>query len=114
MVAFVAFVYYCKSIIGGVEYFFSTPLCMAYALLLFVWLESKQITNNKMLSELSKLFLPVYTIHYFIIKGYHHFFDDYWMGMITPLVDMVLITAITLSISYGIMKISFFEKLFKI
>lgn len=114
MVAFVAFVYYCKSIIGGVEYFFSTPLCMAYAFLLFIYMESINVTNSTIVGSLSKLFLPVYTFHYIIIKGYHHFIDNGWGGVITPLLDYIIITAITLVLCYGIMKIPFSEKVFKI
>lgn len=114
MVAFVAFVYYCKSVIGGVEYFFSTPLCMAYALLLFVWLESRQITNNKMLSELSKLFLPVYTIHYFVIKYYSQVVDSQYAGVWTPMLDFLIVTIVTLTMCCIIMRVPFMGKVFKI
>ena len=71
-IIFVGFVYFSRENIGGIEYFFTTPLCMMYASLFFVKIHSLHIQNSMMISRLSSLFLPVYTIHYFVIKGFRH------------------------------------------
>ena len=114
MLMFVGFVYWNRNNIDTLPHFFTTPICIVYATFVFLYISAKKIVQSRTISLLSPLFLSVYTIHLFIIKGYHYFIDGYWGGILTPLVDFVLITAITLILCYGIMKISFLEKLFKI
>lgn len=114
MLLFIAFVYYCKETIDGVEYFFTTPLCMMYAFLLFIYIKSINVTNSTIVGNLSKLFLPVYTLHYLIIKVYHHSINTQYAGVFTPLVDYLIITTITVMLCYIIMRIPFSEKVFKI
>ncbi len=114
MVLFVGFVYWSKDYIGEVEHFFVTPLCMLYSFLAFIYITSKQISNNHVIANLSPLFLPVYTTHYFIIRAYHYFCVNVYIGMLTPFIDFFLVSVITIVICYGIMKIPYSRNIFKI
>lgn len=114
MVVFVSFVYFCRDHIGGVEYFFTTPLCMAYAFLLFAFVASRKISGSKVVTELSALFLPVYTIHFFVISGWRHLADYPYAGVVTPLVDYLVVSLVALTVSYLIMKIPFSDRIFRI
>lgn len=114
MFVFVGFVLWNRNNIDTLPHFFTTPICIVYATFVFLYISAKKIVQSRTIPLLSPLFLPVYTIHYFIIKGYHHFIGNSWGGVITPFFDYIIITAITLILCYGIMKIPFFEKVFKI
>lgn len=114
MIIFVGFVFWSKNTIDTLPHFFTTPICIVYASVVFLYINTKKIGQNRTISLLSSLFLPVYSIHYFIIKSYRHFIDGYWGGVITPVADYVIITIMTLVLCYGIMKIPFSDKIFKI
>lgn len=111
MFFFVAFVYYVKPYIGGIEYFFGFPLCWIYALLVFLTCISIKI-KSKIVGELSNLFLPVYTIHNFVISHVCHRFD--FVGVVSPVIDYLIVVSITVGMSYLIMKIPIAKEVFKI
>ena len=101
---FVAFVYSCRKQIGGIEYFFTTPVCVCYAMLLFLKIISMRIQNSTIISKLSNLFLPVYTIHFFVIVLFRKLFTCQYLGLWTPLFDYLFITVVTLLFCYLIMQ----------
>lgn len=111
---FVVFVYCSRTYIDGIEYFFTTPLCMLYATLFFVKINSLKIQKNMILSQLSELFLPVYTIHYFVIEAFRDIITSQYIGIWTPLFDYLAITTITLLFCYLVMKIPLAKLFFKI
>lgn len=111
---FVVFVYCCKSYIDGIEYFFTTPLCMIYATLFFLKIHSLQIQNNIFISKLSGLFLPVYTMHYFVIKAFRNIVTLQYMGIWTPFFDYLAIAFITLFVCYIIMQVPMSKRFFRI
>ena len=113
-VLFIIFVYYCRPYIGGVEYFFTTPLCMVYAVWVFITILKLDIKDNKYIEQLSLLFLPVYTIHFFIIKIFRYYIHIDSIGYISVLIDWVFVSAITISISLILMKNRFIESIFRI
>lgn len=109
---FISFVYYCRFVIDGVEYFFTTPLCMLYAFSVFLTIASVNIKYNKIIDELSKLFLPVYSLHYFVIIFYRKFlYIPSWV-FISPFFDWIIISIMTLFISYLLMRIPVMKKIF--
>jgi surface polysaccharide O-acyltransferase-like enzyme len=111
---FVGFVYCSRKNIDGIEYFFTTPLCMMYATLFFVKIHSMHIQNNLFISKLSNLFLPVYTIHYFVIKAFRDIMTSQYIGIWTPLFDYLAITIITLLVCYMIMEVPMAKRFFRI
>lgn len=111
---FVMFVYYSRLYIDGIEYFFTTPLCMLYATLFFVKITSMQIQNNLFVSRLSDLFLPVYTIHYFVVKAFHNMITSQYIGIWTPLFDYLAIAIITLLVCNVIMQVPLAKRFFRI
>lgn len=111
---FVVFVYWSKKNIDGIEYFFTTPLCMMYASLSFVKIHSLHLQNSLVISRLSNLFLPVYTIHYFVIKMFHNIITTQYIGIWTPLFDYLAITMITLLVCYIVMEVPLAKCFFKI
>lgn len=114
MLLFVGFVYFCQSAIDGIEYFFTSPLCMIYASLLFILVVSHQIIHNRYITLLSDLFLPVYTTHYFVIKAWHWAVDAQYAGLVTPLVDFLAISLLSLSLSFIIMRVPLSKQIFRI
>lgn len=113
-ITFVTFVYFSRNYIGGIEYFFTTPLCMIYAVLFFVRIQSLRIQTSIIVTKLSPLFLPVYTIHYFVIKGFRNLITSQYVGIWTPLFDYLAIAAITLLSCYLIMQVPLAKRFFRI
>ena len=113
-IIFVFFVYSCRKYIDGIEYFFTIPLCMIYAALFFVKIQSLRIQTNIIVTKLSPLFLPVYTIHYFVIKGFRNHITSDYLGIWTPLFDYLAIAAITLLSCYLIMQAPLAKRFFRI
>lgn len=68
---FVLYVYYMRNHLGGIEYYFGTPLCWLYASSMFFFVLSLNIQNQKIIKELSNVFLPVYVIHGTVISLIH-------------------------------------------
>ena len=87
---------------------------MVYAFLMFTYVLSFKVSGNKTVTELSALFLPVYTIHYFFIKAWACVIDYPYAGVATPLVDYLVVSFITLAVCYLMMKIPYSDKVFRI
>lgn len=66
----IAFMHYMRPILSGNEYSFCSVPCMLYVFLLFVVLNKININQSRIISFLSNLFLPIFTIHELIY--------DYW------------------------------------
>ena len=105
-ITFVTFVYFSRNYIGGIEYFFTTPLCMIYAVLFFVRIQSLRIQTS--------IIVPVYTIHYFVIKGFRNLITSQYVGIWTPLFDYLAIAAITLLSCYLVMQVPLAKRFFRI
>lgn len=98
----------------GVEYFFSSPICMIYAITLFLWVKNLEIKDNHIIEILSKLFLPVYCLHVMVMNFLCEQIGYNWGGGVGPVVNCALVATITIGISYVIMRIPFFNKVFRI
>ena len=111
-IIYVAFCYYMWTYLKGIEYYFGSLLCIVYAAFVFCFALSLRINNNRIISIMSSLFLPVYAIHRTVIhlvSGHTTF-----LGGLSPIVDYILVVIITISASYGIMKLPLMDKIFKI
>jgi surface polysaccharide O-acyltransferase-like enzyme len=109
------FMYSMHSKLSGNEYFFCSAPCMLYVFLLFVVLNRININKSRIISLLSNLFLPIFTIHELIY--------DYWkkyVGLVIEepnlnmVVNYLLCAIIITSVSYLIMRLPFANKVFKI
>lgn len=94
--------------------FYSSPVVMLLCLCFFIYFNGLPVNNNKVITELSKLFLPVYTIHMFAI-GFVTRVMPYSLDLsIQCLIVWVGVTVISILVSYMIMKIPFANKIFRI
>ena len=95
------------------EYFYGSVYVQLLSVLVFLYILNIRIRHTRVISELSQLFLPVYTIHIFVIIAVNrvliHF--DYWL---MPLICWLLVSIISVALSYVIMKIPFMKTIFKI
>lgn len=64
------------------DYLYGSLVCAAYAYCIFCACLNTPIHNSKVISELSALFLPVYTLHPFVFRLYENFvtIDIYLAG----------------------------------
>ena len=97
------------------EYFYSAFFVIAYTSAIFINICSRRITNNKFISEMSKLFLPVYAFHMFVIQALSKM-EVIWniFGCLAPFVFWIIVSVLTITISYFFIKIPLAKKLFTI
>lgn len=114
MVVFMmVYVYYVE--IPYDEYGFGSIICMIYAVIVFSACLNTEIKHGKVIRELSKLFLPVYAIHPFIISRmeclspYLQFSPEVQYFVVLALDFIVNIT-----LAYFLMKIPYAKDVFKI
>lgn len=112
-VFFITFVYYCRPYIDSIEYFFTTPLCMVYAFVVFFTITRLDVKSNKYIEQLSLLFLPVYTFHYFIIVYFRKFYITFY-EFLSPIFEWVVVSFITICVSFLLMKLPFIKDVFRI
>jgi surface polysaccharide O-acyltransferase-like enzyme len=85
-----------------------TVLCTS----LFIYLKNKTIENNRIIATLSTLFLPVYATHNVIIVFFPHFYDT--IPIIAPLVNLIVVSILSVAMSYVIIKVPYINKLFRV
>ena len=95
------------------EYFYGSVYVQLLSVLVFLYILNIRIRHTRVISELSLLFLPVYTIHIFVISAVNKVLIpfDYWF---MPLICWLLVSIISVALSYVIMKIPFMKIIFKI
>lgn len=111
-VIFAAVDHYIPLITNSDESYGSIP-SMLYSLSIFVYCLQHHF-SSKIITTLSPLFLPVYSLHLFVYDYYFRFVNLGFLGELSPLVDCVLVAFATISISYILMRIPFMDKFFKI
>lgn len=110
---FVLFSYILYDKLSGIEYYFGSLFCIIYAICLFVCVIQLPIKGNKLISVLANLFLPVYALHW-EVKIMLSFVDTTLYGMFSPLVDFVILSMVTLLVSWLLMRIPVIKKIFNI
>lgn len=95
------------------EYFYSSIYVQLLSVLVFLYIINIRIRHERIISVLSQLFLPVYTIHIFVIEAVNKILIpyDYWF---TPLICWSLVSIMSVALSYLIMKIPFMKTIFKL
>ena len=95
------------------EYFYSSIVVMLLVSILFKYITDRTIKPSLLLKNLSLLFLPVYTIHMFVIQYiWKHIYN--MAGIVSPAVDWVIVSVISIICAYVIMKIPVVNKIFRL
>lgn len=95
------------------EYFYSSPYVILLSLSVFAGIIQLPITGNRVMTELSRLFLPVYTIHIYVISFVNQAaeFPDCWWS---PLLFWIVASIIAIASASIMMKIPYMNRIFKI
>ena len=102
------------------EYYYSSPLVIWGVFLVFGKINSMRIEPNGKISHLirilSSLFLPVYAIHMFVISYSKSFIGILYthFDALAPIVVFVYVSMVSFIVSYGMMRIPFINRFFKI
>lgn len=97
------------------EYFYVSPAIIALSASLFLLLRSFHFTDNKLISTMSPLLLPVYAFHSFVIS----YSRDYmlWLsgfGAIGGGIYWLSVLSITCLLSWLLLKIPYIKNLFRL
>lgn len=96
------------------EFFYSCPTVVVMVASLFKLISGVKIKRNKLVRQLSVLFLPVYSLHFYVI----YFTGGIYKGTTTiplgGLIYWLIVLIITVAVSYVIMKIPYINKIFKL
>ena len=111
---FVIHIYLLNSEMDGVEFYFGSPLCVLYASFLFILILNLQIKQSIVISTLSNLFLPCYTLHFFIIEFLSRTIDTSFMGFWSPVFDYLMSVFASLVICFFIMRFKIGRSIFRI
>lgn len=102
--------------VHAVEYLFSSPLCMLYAFIVFLYCCNTSIKSVRLLnciSFLSNLFLPVYAFHMLVIVLIFKAIPPNIFGWLRPIVFLLGTYIVTISFSWVIMKVPIVNRIFK-
>lgn len=95
------------------EYFYGSVYVQLLSVFTFMFILNIRIKYTRIVSAISRLFLPVYTVHGFVIIAVFRFLQpyDYWF---MALVCWILVSIVSITVSFAIMKIPYMDKIFKI
>lgn len=73
IIANLAIIWWLSPFVGSsyCEYFYSCPIVILLSTVLFIIVKEFHFKNNRLITSLSLLFLPVYTLHPFVIKAFN-------------------------------------------
>lgn len=111
---FLIFVWLSRTYQSGIEYFFGSNLMILYATGVFGCVAQKKVRKSVVVQQLANCFLPVYVLHSFVILFVLKINVTSGLGVFSVWVDYLLVAAITLTISWIIMKIPYMDKVFRI
>ena len=101
----------------GAEYYYASPVTWIYAMSVFGLILSFDIPRSMtpVMKTLGNLFLPVYVFHVFIIQHTYKIAEyiSFLRGL-APLAYWLIVSLITLGISWIVMKIPYVNKVFRI
>lgn len=103
----------------GIEYYFGSFPCIAYAFITFGALVRLPIRDNKLVDRLSSTFLPVYAFHWmFLQKCFHHnpFYsiNGNLHFLYATAIDYIITTAVMLVFGVMIMHIPYVNRIFRL
>lgn len=93
------------------EYFYSSAPVSMMCLSVFLFLRNTKVSDNKTISVLSEVFLPVYTLHFFIVREIKDYFlYDIDLGIIL----FATVSFLSLFISFVVVRVPFLNRIFKL
>ncbi|SEM55775.1 Surface polysaccharide O-acyltransferase, integral membrane enzyme [Prevotella sp. ne3005] len=98
------------------EFFYSSFVVMVCCITIFIYISQFNYEHEpvrRVISELSSLFLPVFTIHIFLINPVFNMVQPS-VGMLTRPVSWPIVVLISILISYILMHIKYFNSLIRI
>lgn len=100
----------------GIEYMFGTLPCLILSVSVFVFVIKLQISDNRIIKEVSALFLPAYAIHMPLIRVVRPMLSvfDGLNGSLRSLILYNIIIIGVLTISWLLMKTPILKNLFRI
>ena len=115
---YVLYYLWAKKYVGqyGIEYLFGSLPCQILSISLFAVIINTPIEENKLISFFSNLFLPVYSLHMFVISisAYLSNKCNFDINSITALFYYFFVSAVTIGISWDTMKLPIFKSIFRI
>ena len=119
LIAYILFFKWVK--LGANEYYFCSPVCMVHSTVLFVSMLNLQIAGSKSVTELSKCFLPIYTLHTYIEVGLCTKTPLFWhLEQIIPnitltyCIEYVVVAFVCIVISLALMRLPYMDRIFRI
>lgn len=94
------------------EYFHSSLPGILFSLSFFVYVKGLKIKSNTLIKSLSKLFIPIYAVHPFIILVTNKYWPD--CGIFSPITTFLIVSIISTSLSWIFMKIPYINKILRI
>lgn len=101
-------------VLSNTDQAYGNFVCTAYALSVFIYCIQRNYQGNKTIMALSPLFLPVYSLHLFAYEYYFRYVNLDFLGEAEPVFDFIIVAAITISISWIIMKTPLINRIFRI
>lgn len=116
---YVLYYLWAKKYVGqyGIEYLFGSLPCQILSISLFIIIiKNVQIKDNKIISFFSNLFLPVYSLHMFVISktAFISNYCNFDITSITALFYYLFVSAVTIGLSWIIMKLPILKSIFRI
>lgn len=93
---------------------YGNVICTLYALSIFLWCMQHPIKQSNIISQLSPLFLPVYSLHLFVYEYYFDYVNLGILGEASPVIDFIFVALATICISWCIMKTPILNRIFRI
>ena len=111
--------YHLGIVITGIEHYFGSLPCMAYAFITFGALLKLPIHDSKAITRLSATFLPVYAFHWFFLQKCFHNDPFYTINNTMHLlpataIDYVITVAVMLTFGLLIMRLPYADKIFRV
>lgn len=103
----------------GIEHYFGSLPCIAYAFITFGALVRLPVRDSKLVDRLSSTFLPVYAFHWMFLQEFFHHNPFFTINHNLPVVpatalDYVITTAVMLVFGLVVMRIPFAGRIFRI
>ena len=99
---------------SGIEYMFGCTLCVVIAIFVFVCFLTTEAMPQRIIGQLSSLFLPVYALHMQVIRLLKAEVFFLKFGDFAPFIEWSAVVFLTMTVSWILMKIPYVNRIFKI
>lgn len=113
-VIFVFFARLMYSRVSGIEYYFGSVPCVAYAVAAFLGLMAFPVGRGRWVTFFAQLFLPVYAMHWWVMVALRGWVDTSWAGALSPVVDWALLAVVTCLLAAVVVRLPYVNRIFRI